>query len=337
MHAFAFPMPEHDPHTVRDGLMTTVYLEHHHAEQLRALAERLYTDPIRNRQTYVRQAHLLSRQLPSWLVRIIYDFETSGGGLLRVRNMPSGPNVPTPTSAVNEQNKDQVIGKLTAIIGAAFGHLVGYRPESSGSVNQALIPVAGHEDLQVSTSSQVTLEFHVEQTFNLFTRPDFIILGANRGAPDAATYVMPNTALLTLPDETLTVLRSKTFYANPDPSFVRGGVEEIARGPMPLLYGAPWDPQSNFDLDSLVIASSEQQRAVDEVVSLWEQHHVEVVLETGDLIVVDQSRLIHGRSAFRRRGDGLDRWIARVQVLKSHSQSRFARKPGSPVIEPHGF
>ena len=42
----------------------------------------------------------------------------------------------------------------------------------------------------------------------------------------------------------------------------------------------------------------------------------EIVLRTGDLLVIDNSKVIHGRKPFQARYDGTDRWVQRMLVRK---------------------
>jgi L-asparagine oxygenase len=42
----------------------------------------------------------------------------------------------------------------------------------------------------------------------------------------------------------------------------------------------------------------------------------EIVLKTGDLLVIDNRNTIHGRKPFQPRYDGTDRWVQRVLVRK---------------------
>jgi alpha-ketoglutarate-dependent taurine dioxygenase len=39
-------------------------------------------------------------------------------------------------------------------------------------------------------------------------------------------------------------------------------------------------------------------------------------LETGDLLVIDNNKTIHGRKPFQARYDGTDRWVQRILVRK---------------------
>jgi alpha-ketoglutarate-dependent taurine dioxygenase len=43
----------------------------------------------------------------------------------------------------------------------------------------------------------------------------------------------------------------------------------------------------------------------------------QVVLEAGDLLVVDNERAVHGRTPFVPRYDGTDRWLKRALVVRA--------------------
>ncbi|MEU7228064.1 TauD/TfdA family dioxygenase [Streptomyces chrestomyceticus] len=58
------------------------------------------------------------------------------------------------------------------------------------------------------------------------------------------------------------------------------------------------------------------------------------VLEAGDLIVVDNRTAVHGRTAFRPRYDGQDRWLRRCFAVADLRPSRAVRTPGSQVCAP---
>jgi alpha-ketoglutarate-dependent taurine dioxygenase len=54
-------------------------------------------------------------------------------------------------------------------------------------------------------------------------------------------------------------------------------------------------------------------------------HHSSVVLEPGDLLVIDNDIVVHGRSPFVARFDGTDRWLQRAFVVEDLAPSNGER------------
>ena len=54
---------------------------------------------------------------------------------------------------------------------------------------------------------------------------------------------------------------------------------------------------------------------------------------TGDLLIVDNRRAVHGRSQFTPRYDGFDRWLQRMSVVRDPIASVSDRRGGVCVIE----
>ena len=52
------------------------------------------------------------------------------------------------------------------------------------------------------------------------------------------------------------------------------------------------------------------------------------MLEAGDLLVVDNRRAVHGRSEFRARFDGTDRWLQRTFVVDDLAADRRPARVG---------
>jgi L-asparagine oxygenase len=53
---------------------------------------------------------------------------------------------------------------------------------------------------------------------------------------------------------------------------------------------------------------------------------VPVPLVAGDLLLVDNYRMVHGRTPFRPRYDGTDRWLRKVTVTRDLRRSRARRR-----------
>ena len=299
------------------------------------VAEMLSCDSIASPELYVREAKRLSHRLPADLLMAVRNTEIHGSAL-HIRNMPIGPIGLTPGDPMSTVTAHTVLARATSLVGAACGHLVGYRGESAGRICQAIVPVRKDAAEQASTGA-VDLLTHTEQAFNMRTRPDFILLSALRGDPDAATYFMTaKTIVNELPTWVVRKLSEPVFWSTVDASFVRSGVPNEPRGPFAVLAGSETDPILTFD-DDLVFTESESHReALDAVRRLWMQKRSAVVLAPGETLIIDNSRVIHGRSEYYPKYDGGDRWLVRQQVLTSLTASRFARVGISPVIEMWG-
>ena len=66
-------------------------------------------------------------------------------------------------------------------------------------------------------------------------------------------------------------------------------------------------------------------------------------LEPGDLLMVDNRRAVHARTAFRPRYDGQDRWLQRVYAVCEPTKVDWIHSAGThvcgglPVLEAVGF
>lgn len=298
-------------------------------------AKMLSWDSIVSPELYVGEARRLSHMLPEGLLMAVRDMEIHGSAL-HIRNMPIGPVGLTPSDPMSTVTAHTVLARATSLLAAVCGHLVGYRGESAGRICQAIVPVRKNSAEQASTGA-VDLLNHTEQAFNMKTRPDFILLSALRGDPDAATHFMTaKTIVDELPTCMVRKLSEPMFWCTVDASFVRSGVPNEPRGPFAVLAGSETDPVLTFD-DDLVFTDSEPHRAaLDAVRRLWMQKRSSVVLSSGETLIIDNSRVIHGRSEYYPKYDGGDRWLVRQQVLASLTTSRFARVGISPVIEMWG-
>ena len=58
-----------------------------------------------------------------------------------------------------------------------------------------------------------------------------------------------------------------------------------------------------------------------------------LVLEPGDLLFLDNRRVIHARSAFTPRGDGTDRWLQRALITADLRKMSGARRRGLRVLD----
>ena len=66
-----------------------------------------------------------------------------------------------------------------------------------------------------------------------------------------------------------------------------------------------------FDQDLMTGVTPEANRLIQRIVDIYEAHKLSVVLEAGDVLVIDNRVTVHGRSKFSPRYDGSDRFVVR--------------------------
>jgi L-asparagine oxygenase len=115
--------------------------------------------------------------------------------------------------------------------------------------------------------------------------------------------------------------------------FIDGGVDDTPRGPMPILSGSWSDPLVTYDDVLMYSDSRTHDLALASITDMWNARRHEIALRAGDVLFVDNTRVIHGRA--RSTIDDTE-WLFRFQVAKSLSQSRFARNGNSSIIEATG-
>jgi hypothetical protein len=104
---------------------------------------------------------------------------------------------------------------------------------------------------------------------------------------------------------------------------------------MPVLSGATDAPTLVFDADLMVGIDAIADDALRALSAAIAEHHVAIALEAGDLLVVDNTVAVHGRSPFRPRFDGTDRWLQRAFVVSDLAPSA-ADRHGRTIVTRFG-
>lgn len=223
---------------------------------------------------------------------------------------------PTPTTT--DVNVDACPAATRALLRFAddIGRAVGYDREQEGRLIQDIFPVKASECKQVSTSSKVMLGSHTETAFHPH-KPRFVVLLCLRGdARAATTYADVSDIVMHLSDQQLELLQTSEFVTTVDPSFMTNGEPDARVVVTPLTKrGGGW----TLVYDELLMSAT-TTRAADALAGLHsavKQATQKVVLQAGDVLVIDNERAVHGRTPFVPRYDGTDRWLKRALVVTS--------------------
>ncbi len=285
------------------------------------------SDRLELDEELVHEAAMRGRSLPIAVDDALARFasRSNRSGALLIRNVPIGALPPTPDAPGEPTAKDLATELMLLTVARRLGEPVGYVPEHGGRIVQNIVPTRGDADRQTSTSSRSNLMFHTETAFHPH-RPRYLLLLCLRGDPAARTTMASVHDLFDeLPRTILEQLFEPRYRTAVDASFLGDRPNEL--GPvMPLVTGTIESPTFVFDADLTIGIDAEARGVVDTVRGALERCQRAVVLEAGDLLVIDNNVAVHGRSPFTARFDGHDRWLQRSFVVADLAPSAGERR-----------
>jgi L-asparagine oxygenase len=273
-------------------------------------------------ERFVRAAGHAGRTIPAVIHDAVVDFADSAhqSGAMLLRGLPVGDLPATPPTPTTPADKTSISEFSLLTIARRLGQPVGYEPEHGGDLVQNIVPTTAAIDRQVSTSSKVHLMFHTEAAFHPH-RPRYLLLLCLRGDPAAQTTLSSIFEVLPqLAPDMVDVLFQPRFRTAVDESYLDGRTSMLSE-PMAVLTGDRQRPSMVFDADLMVATDSEAGAALGLLGDAISRCHTSVALEAGDLLIVDNTVAVHGRSAFEPRFDGADRWLQRTFVVSDLAPS----------------
>jgi L-asparagine oxygenase len=279
-------------------------------------------------------ARTLSNRLPVRLRRTIRRFRRDPGleGVLLIRGLPVGAdNLPsTPKDSGSVERRATPSAAALMLLSAQFGEMGAFRQEKSGALVQNIVPIAGNESFQGNEGSE-SLKMHIEDGFHEH-RPDYVGLLCLRNDHDNVAGLRTASirrALPLLSEKSRVILREPRFVTHPPASFGAGLPPASA---LPLLDGDPGDPDIQVDFACTEPQGAEAEAAMAELSRALDEVARTFVLEPGDLAVLDNRLTLHGRTSFRPRYDGADRWLQRSFMYLDARRTRPVREADGNVL-----
>ena len=217
----------------------------------------------------------------------------------------------------------------------------GFRSQQSGVLHNNVVSLQqfagtpGH-----SASAENTLDLHTEDaSYNTDEfgglSPDFLSLHFFRN-PGSVPTAVADLAHDRLPVHVLSNLREPLFSNLTNPG--QGGAENDQQVWVPVVYGpspnAPW-MRFNSARMGLDRYGPAEREALETLRLHLESQRVELAAQPGDIVLLDNRRVAHGRPRFpdRPKHDGTDRWQRRLAL--AHNRERLAAFETSPrVVDP---
>ncbi len=227
---------------------------------------------------------------------------------------------------------------LLILFSSLLGNPFGWATQQDGRLIHDVLPIKGHENEQLGSSSESLLTWHTEDSFHPL-RGDFLSFACLRN-PDAAATTVGYADSLELPDATKAILFQERFCIHPDESHLAKNnstsnmeafteIEKMQRNPdrVAVLFGNRAQPYIRADPYFMSIGPDdhEAQSALDHLIKEMDANMFDLRLESGDFCFLDNFRVVHGRKPFKARHDGTDRWLKRLNVACDLRKSRAAR------------
>jgi L-asparagine oxygenase len=230
---------------------------------------------------------------------------------------------------------DIVMLLLASVMGRAFG----WEGQQNGKLVHNIVPSPGQEKEQTGASSSILLSPHNEDAFHP-KRAHLLILGCLRNPDRVATHAA-SVRRVDLDDTDRRLLAQPTLPIFPDASYscVQEGDNEASK------VAALWQRSDGvcvrFDpaYTPLEQANEPYRTAYHHLNLGLQRVSTSVRLNPGELLVLDNDVVVHGREPFKARYDGTDRWLKRVNVrvptrLRPPQESR-EEGYGQQTIDPY--
>ncbi|MFE0362833.1 TauD/TfdA family dioxygenase [Streptomyces sp. C1-2] len=255
-------------------------------------------------------------------------------GLFVLRGLPvdDDGNGPTPAGWATAGDSAAEWDVILLLLATAMGHPIAWEGQQEGRFVHNIVPAPGHEEEQTGASSTVLLSPHTEDAFHP-GRAHLLLLACMRNH-DAVATTAASVRKVRLDADDVALLSRPVLPILPDDAYAeaRSFAGEPPR--VSVLWQTESGPTLRYDpaYTPLDRAPADYRAAYDRLTAELERVSVAVVLEPGDVLVVDNDQVVHGRVPFEPRYDGTDRWLKRASVRVPGRRSR----PLSEADE-HGY
>ncbi|MGW4758270.1 TauD/TfdA family dioxygenase [Streptomyces chartreusis] len=252
--------------------------------------------------------------------------------VLRGLHLDDAGLAPTPGHWSSVGDAGAVWDVVLLLVSALMGTPIAWDGQQDGRFVHNIVPSPGHESEQTGASSTVLLTPHTEDAFHP-GRAHLLLLCCMRNHDNIATTAA-SIRRTALSDEDVEQLRRPVVPILPDDAYEQAQQFAGRPAPVPTLFDTPEGPTMRFDpaytpLEEADAAWREAYRRLEDELA---RVSVAVSLQPGDVLVVDNDIVVHGRVPFKARYDGTDRWLKRASV-------RVPGRPTRPAAEAneHGY
>lgn len=293
-------------------------------------------------EQFLHNAFLYAHELPERIRRFVHEFRIHepDDGVCIIGGFPVDDSQIglTPSHWVHNEDADRTRHEraMMLIVSALLGDAFGWKTQQQGRLIHDVLPIKGDEYEQIGTGSEQTIWWHTEDAFHPYSA-DYLMLMCLRNEDQVETTVSrPDMSKLS--EAQIEVLFEPRFVINPDNSHKSKNAAGAASNAeyydepqglikQPILFGDPERPYMCLDPYFMETTQHDPQAqdALDALCRNIDSNVEAVVLKAGDIAIVDNQTVVHGRNAFKARFDGTDRWLKRLNIARDIRKSRSNR------------
>lgn len=266
-------------------------------------------------------------------LRAFLSGDTAGASLIRGLPIDDGAIGETPAhwGGIARCRPTIAAERYLASFATVLGEPFTWQTLQAGRMIQDILPIRGDEAAQSGHGSGALLEFHTEDGFHP-NRCDYLLLLGMRNHDRVPTFIA-SIQDVSLDPSYWDVLFEPRFHILPDDEHIKQlgrdnpnhpelrEVLEMRDTPpaVSVLFGVRADPYLRIDYPFMRPVRRDwlAHAALDALMAELYRVKRDIVVEQGDLLVVDNYRAVHGRASFQTRYDGRDRWLKRMIVRRT--------------------
>lgn len=319
-HKFEFRMPVETPQSV--SLPRPLYWEADVDPKARNWLRRqasTFPSPHEDFLRYSVSCRSLAACLPDQLLLSLTVFRTDpdAPGAMVVRGLPvDGDLGPTPADGGRSGKATFVTEAIIGSIAQLFGDLYSYATEKKGEIVQNIVPVANREHKCSNEGSLADFLLHTENAYFDF-RPDYLLLfglRADEGGKAATTVAYAQSALRSLSDAVVEILQQPLYRIAAPDSFLDAHGRRLWSKATPIISGSAYYPEVRVNFNGTIALTPVAAAALKEFQNALDAVMMKLVLQPGELLIIDNRKAVHGRTAFKATFGPQVRWLQRAYV-----------------------
>lgn len=245
-------------------------------------------------------------------------------GLFVLRGLPVDDAAigPTPGHWSTAGDAGAVYDVVLLLLSTVMGTPIAWEGQQDGRFVHNIVPSSGHEEEQTGASSSVLLSPHTEDAFHP-GRAHLLVLGCMRN-PDSVATTAAGIRQVELSHDDVELLSRPVVPILPDDAYEEAQRHEGEPPAVPTLWQSEEGLTLRFDpaYTPLDRAPEDHRAAYGRLEDELSRVSVAVSLNPGEVLVVDNDLVVHGRVPFKARYDGTDRWLKRSSVRVQGRQTR---------------